>query len=134
MSLNRDSEGWPKYFGYNYLGPGNPYPNGASLSGADSVAQGHDSSYSDILRASDLLSDENFREKVAEADATAIDQFVQQFRNGDTFGGAIGAAGLSIKSAVERVLGRVLYPVPSLPGKYASHSRRHSWRPYSTSP
>lgn len=134
MSLNRDSEGWPKYIGYNYLGPGNPYPNGASLSGADSVAQGHDSSYSDILRASDLLSDENFREKVAEADATAIDQFVQQFRNGDTFGGAIGAAGLSIKSAVERVLGRVLYPVPSLPGNYASHCRRNSWHPYSTSP
>lgn len=122
MSLNRDSEGWPKFFGYNYLGPGNPFPNGDSLSGADSVALSHDSVYGDILKASDLLSDEEFRQKVTEADAVAIENFVSQYRNGDTFGGALGAAGLSIKSAVERVLGRVLYPVPSLPGNYASYS------------
>ena len=122
MSVNSDSAGWPKYFGYNYLGPGNPLENGAPLSEADASAKEHDQFYSDILSASDLISDSDFRSKVYEADAVAIERFVQDFRNGDYVGGALGGAGLSIKTAVERVLGTVIYPRPSIAGNYASFS------------
>jgi hypothetical protein len=132
MPLNRDSAGLPKFFGYNYFGPGNPYPNGDSLGPADDVAREHDKFYNDILFVSDQLSDQVFREKVGEADAVAIESFVQNFRNGD-FASGIGAAALSIKSAVEKALGRVIYPVSSVPGNYAEYSRRHFRCTYTTS-
>ena len=122
MSLNSDSAGLPKYFGYNYFGPGNPYPNGSPRGPADVVAQGHDKFYDDILKASDWLSASDYRGKVNEADAVAIQQFVQEFRNGDISSG-FGAAALSIKTAVERVLGHVIYPAQSsVAGNYAEYN------------
>jgi hypothetical protein len=124
MPLHSDVAGVPKFFGYNYFGPGNPYPNGESLGPADDVARDHDKFYSDILSVSDQLSNQDYRAKVGEADSIAIEQFVAKFRNGDLASG-FGAAALSIKSAVEKAVGRVIYPVPSVPGKYASYCRRH---------
>jgi hypothetical protein len=120
MALELNSAGVPKFFGYNYFGPGNPYPNGDTRGPADIVARDHDKFYDDILLVSDQLSIEQFRSKVGEADAVAIEQFVAKFRNGDLTSG-IGAAALSIKSAVEKAVGRVFYPVPSVAGNYASH-------------
>jgi len=124
MPLHSDAAGVPKFFGYNYFGPGNPYPNGESLGPADDVARDHDKFYSDILSVSDQLSNQDYRAKIGEADSIAIEQFVAKFRGGDIASG-FGAAALSIKSAVEKAVGRVIYPVPSVAGKYASYSRRH---------
>lgn len=108
----RGSSGLPKWVNRNYFGPGNPFPNGDIIDKADEVAYFHDKFYSDILSVSDQLSDQQFRNKVGEADAIAIESFIQNFRNGD-FTSGFGAAALSIKSAVERAIGRSIYPQKS---------------------
>jgi hypothetical protein len=107
-----DSSGVPKWVGRNYFGPGNPFPNGPIIDKADEVAFHHDKFYDDILKVGDQLSNSQFRTKVGEADAIAIESFIQNFRNGDITSG-IGAAALSIKSAVERAIGQTIYPQKS---------------------
>lgn len=111
--------GW---FGHNYLGPGNPYPNGAPVDKADSVAQSHDKFYTDLLKVADQLSDKQFKDKVHEADAKAIEDFVRNFHeDGDDWDwwSAAGAVGLNSKLAVERAIGRILYPrQSSVAGNY----------------
>ena len=103
----------PEWIGHKYLGPGNPFPNGKPISKADQVAYHHDKFYDDLLKVADELSDKQFRDKVGEADAKAIEDFVRNFlEDGDHWDwySAAGAAGLSIKAAVERAIGQVIYP------------------------
>jgi hypothetical protein len=103
----------PEWFGHKYLGPGNPFPNGAPVDKADQTALLHDKFYTDLLALGDALNDKDFASKVSEADQKAIADFIHNFReDGDDWDwySAAGAAGLSIKAAVERAIGQVLYP------------------------
>ncbi len=110
------------WIGHQYLGPGNPYPNGKPVNSADEVAREHDKFYYEILKVADSLSDSEFRSKVAEADQKAIHDFIRNFsedgHHWDWFSLA-GAAGLSIKAAVERAIGQIIYPRKiSIAGKH----------------
>lgn len=99
--------------GHKYLGPGNKYPNGKPVDKADQVAAEHDKFYSELLQVADSLSDSEFRSKVSEADKKAIQDFIRNFsEDGHDFDwwSAAGAAGLSIKAAVERAIGQIIYP------------------------
>lgn len=112
----------PEWIGHKYLGPGNPYPNGKPVDKADQVAQSHDKFYSDLLAVADLLDSETFKKKVHEADIAAIEDFLKNFSEDGhdwDWWSAAGAVGLSSKLAVERAIGRILYPQKSsVSGKY----------------
>ena len=111
-----------EWIGHKYLGPGNPYPNGKPVDKADKVAQAHDKFYTDLLKVADVLSKEEYKEKVHEADIRAIEEFIANFReDGDDWDwwSAAGAVGLNSKLAVERAIGRILYPrQSSVAGNY----------------
>lgn len=111
-----------KLIGHKYLGPGNPYPNGKPVDKADEVAREHDKFYTEILKVADSLSDSEFRSKVAEADQKAIKDFIRDFgedgHDWDWYSLA-GAGGLSIKAAIERAIGQIIYPrKSSVTGKH----------------
>lgn len=91
--------------GYKYLGPGNSLDEGEPTNSADAIARQHDIAY-DRAKTS---------EDIRRADREGIAAFASD-RNifGPTFGGIVGAAGLSAKYAVESFTG-VLYPNMSEP-------------------
>lgn len=95
----------PKFLvpGHKYLGPGNPYPNGKPTNSSDEIAQRHDKSYIDANNNQDILN----------SDWSATKEFAADFVNNPSFGSAIGAVGLGVKTAAERVIG-VQYPDMSL--------------------
>lgn len=83
------------------IGPGNTIQT--ALTGADRVAQGHDLHYKYAKTDSDVY----------EADREGIDQFLIQAQTGtdpvNHVQGLIGAVGLSIKSAAEKIAGKTFY-------------------------
>ena len=103
------------WIGHNYLGPGNPFPNGKPVDKADEVAYIHDKSYVDLQKVADQLSDSEWYHKVHEADLQAIHDFDANYRKdpGD-YWSAAGSAGLTSKLAGERQAGRILYPPKSI--------------------
>ena len=114
-----------KLTGHVCLGPGNPYPppkGEKPVDKADVVACEHDKFYTEILQVADNLSDSEFRAKVAEADQKAIQDFLRNFsEDGDDWDwySLAGAGGLSIKAAVERAIGQIIYPrKSSIAGKH----------------
>jgi len=83
----------------NYLGPGNPYPNGKPTSSADEIAKRHDKSYIDARTEQDIL----------DSDWNSTKEFANDFIKKPSLQSAVGAVGLGAKTGVERVTG-VLYP------------------------
>lgn len=85
--------------GHNYLGPGNPYPNGTPTNSADQIAQQHDKSYIDATSEQDIL----------DSDWKYTKEFASDFVSHPSIGSAVGAVGLGVKTGAERILG-VQYP------------------------
>ena len=83
----------------NYLGPGNPYPNGPPQSSADSIAKKHDKSYIEARSDNDIL----------ESDWKYTKEFASDFVKQPSIQSAVGAVGLGLKTGAERVIG-VQYP------------------------
>lgn len=95
--------------GHNYLGPGNPFPNGDPVCEADRIAQQHDWAYSQTSS--------NHFQHIQEADQQAIIGFngVKESNPLHYFCGKLGLAGIQSKYTVENALGQIIYP-PNLPG------------------
>lgn len=85
--------------GHRYLGPGNPIVNGTPVDSDDNIARTHDQAYDD---ASSF-------DHVRTADRAAISDFASDTFANRNWHSAVGAVGLSVKYAVESVLGPV-YP------------------------
>lgn len=85
--------------GHNYLGPGNPYPNGEPTNSSDAIAKKHDKSYIDAQSENDIL----------ESDWKYTKEFAKDFINHPSIGSAAGAIGLGVKTGAERLIG-VQYP------------------------
>lgn len=87
------------YPGHNYLGPGNPLENGAPVDNADKIAKVHDFEYHNATSEQDIFA----------SDRKAIFNFAKDFVSHPNLPSLAGAAGLSIKHAVENRTG-VIYP------------------------
>lgn len=87
------------YPGHNYLGPGNPLNNGAPVDTADEIAKVHDIEYHNATSEQDIF----------DSDKKAIFNFSKDFVTHPNLPSLAGAAGLTIKHAVENVTG-VIYP------------------------
>lgn len=88
------------YPGYHYLGPGNPIDNGPTVNSTDKIAKKHDISYE--------LAKYPF--EVYKSDQLAISEFFKDFKLNHRFADLVGAAGLGIKTAFEKVTNHILYP------------------------
>lgn len=85
---------WPRH---RYLGPGNSVRSGHPYDADDAIAEKHD-----------LLYEVN-PERASEADALAVDEFVEDWQTNFNYHSLIGAVGLQAKRVVEGVTGQ-LYP------------------------
>lgn len=92
-----------------YIGPGNPVPVGAAKNSADQVAKDHDVEYGHISNNKKLTNQE-FKQKVIDADNTAIEGFQKSYNEDGHLNAKIGEVGLRIKQNVEHILGAPLYP------------------------
>lgn len=85
---------------HNYLGPGNPLNNGEPVDKDDAIARVHDNEYSVARHQQDIF----------DSDWKAVKEFGRDFVANSNFHSLLGAAGLGVKTGVERTLGQVLYP------------------------
>lgn len=100
---------------HNYLGPGNPFPNGIPIDKDDKIAQQHDKEYS-VARS---------QKHIIESDKKAALRFFVDAVENNNWHSAVGAAGLSIKTFIEQHTGKVLYP---------TGMKRHSKHPSEATP
>lgn len=115
MPRSRKQHGLPQYIGKNYLGPGNLYPNDLPPIGtSDQVAQIHDKEYTELQQS--FLNRKDFDKRITESDFRAARSFLNnvaaELRAGnirESGWNTLGALGLGIKLAVEKLIGRV-YP------------------------
>ncbi|XP_032573759.1 uncharacterized protein LOC116800959 isoform X2 [Drosophila sechellia] len=89
---------------YKYLGAGNKLHNGKPYNRTDAIAEQHDWAYERARTPNDIY----------KADAEAINQFSEEFQRSRTLGALAGEVGLSIKSTVDKLAGKPVYP--DLPG------------------
>lgn len=91
------------YPGHNYLGPGNPLPNGEPVDKADEIARDHDYEYRDAKSELD----------VHLSDAKAIARFSANsgIAGGFDIPSNVGALGLAAKKVGEYYSGTTLYPL-----------------------
>lgn len=93
--------------GYKYLGPGNSLNRGVPNNNIDEDAREHDEAYSKAKTSEEVSqADKTFLSKAGDHLVNAINQ-KESLSN--TVGAAIGAAGIGLKSAVEKHTG-VIYP------------------------
>lgn len=85
--------------GHKYIGPGNSLDNGEPIDVDDQIARRHDHAYNNAENT----------QQIVEADEFAIAEFWGDFKSSGNFHSALGAAGIGLKYAVEKVVG-VQYP------------------------
>ena len=88
----------PLFPGHNYLGPGNPLPNGEPVDEDDAIAREHDYAYAAAKTKDDIR----------KADQIAI----QKFSKVNNWHATVGATGLRLKNIGESFVGEQLYPDP----------------------
>lgn len=86
--------------GHRYLGPGNDLNSGEPVDTDDLIAQEHDHAYESARCEEDVFN----------ADETAIFKFICDWIRNKNWHSAIGAIGLSLKHATEKLIRRVIYP------------------------
>jgi hypothetical protein len=118
--------GIPNLIGHNYLGPGNPLPNGEPVDVADEIAKKHDYKYQEIIdfikykkdtftgteaEKEQQLSDWIY-DSVQEADHEAITEFIENTVKNNSFNwwALAGAYGLNTKAAFEGAIKKIIYP------------------------
>uniref|UniRef100_A0A1B6J7I8 Phospholipase A2-like domain-containing protein n=1 Tax=Homalodisca liturata TaxID=320908 RepID=A0A1B6J7I8_9HEMI len=99
--------------GFNYLGPGSRTNNGPPTNIVDAIAQRHDEAYSQAIKAFQRSRDtKQSMQKIEQADQRFLEEMrqVQASTNAEILGKAVGLVGISLKAAVEKLLGYTLYP------------------------
>lgn len=107
--------------GAAYSGPGNRLDNGPPVNFQDADSQRHDYQYTGAKTGQDIeQADNDYIKK-------SIDHLAEGLSGKGTYGdslyGAIGAAGIGIKSGLSSLTRTHLYPSLPFPGNYASPSR-----------
>lgn len=100
-----------------YIGPFNPISVGAARNAGEQAAKTHDVNYQNLIdyAKTNEISESDFRGRVHSFDQSAIDEFDADWKNTGNWHSFVGKYGLKGKVAVEKAIGKQIYP--QHPGK-----------------
>lgn len=102
----------------DYIGPGNDIHIGPARNAADQAAKEHDLEYEKIINEArgKYMSQQEFTNRIRQADKKAISEFEEDIKQTGNWQAYVGKYGLKIKSGVETLIGKPIYP--RRPGKH----------------
>ena len=96
----------------DYIGPLNTVGIGAAKSAGEQAAKDHDLSYADLIEYAKVnaLSEKEFSDRVHQLDSEAIASFDKDWKESGSYNSLIGKYGLKVKTLVEKLRGKAIYP------------------------